>query len=126
MFKDKVQDYVQGRTDYIPIFLKFSADGFCPYSKRSNYSAWNFMFEILNLPIPHRIKIENMMLFTIAPGPKCPKSMNGILDLIVDELDDLWKAGFEFSGYKFKVYLGLIVEDHQSSERNCSIRLKMC
>jgi hypothetical protein len=69
------------------------------------------MFQILNLPIGLRIKEENMLIFTVTPGPCAPSSMYGIMDFIVSELEELNMNGFEFKGLKFKVKLGLVVAD---------------
>jgi hypothetical protein len=62
----------------------FSDDASSPFSHRSNYSSWNFMFHILNrLPVGLRIKAENMLHFTVVPGPRAPSSINGIIYLFI-------------------------------------------
>ena len=101
LFKDEVKRFLDEETEYIPIYIMFSADGFSPLSHRSNYSSWNFMFQILNLPVGLRIKAENMLLFTVVPGPRAPSSMNGIIDLFVTELETLGDLGLSYKGLKF-------------------------
>jgi hypothetical protein len=111
LYRAEACDYLEGRSRALPIFLKFSADGFNPFSNRVTYSSYNFMFEILNLPRDVRIKVENMLLFTIAPGPDIPPSMIGILDLVVHEMLRLSETGIKIGGHFVKLKIGLIVAD---------------
>uniref|UniRef100_A0A1A7YTN3 Transposase domain-containing protein n=1 Tax=Iconisemion striatum TaxID=60296 RepID=A0A1A7YTN3_9TELE len=70
--------------------LMLNVDWFQPF-KNAPYSVGAIYLVILNLPREERFKEENMILVGLIPGPKEPSlNINVFLDLLVDELQELW------------------------------------
>lgn len=80
------------------IVLSMNIDGFGPYSRRA-YSIHPIMFMIMNLPENIRRKVDYLILAGIIPGPNAPKNMNTYLNIIVDELIDLWENGMTIEDF---------------------------
>ena len=62
--------------------------------KHTTYSVGAIYLSILNLPLNLRYNGDNVILVGIIPGPHEPKSMTGYLQLLVDDLNVLWKGVF--------------------------------
>ena len=69
-------------------------DFFQPF-KHANYSVGVFYMTLLNLPRSLRFKRENIILVGILPAIKRGTSLNPFLKPIVDDLEELWKNGFQ-------------------------------
>ena len=75
--------------------LMLNIDWFTPY-KHSPYTVGAIYLVVLNLPRSERYKIENVILVGIIPGPGEPSlNLNTYLQLLVDELKELWDSGIE-------------------------------
>jgi hypothetical protein len=67
--------------------LSLMTDGITPWG---TYSMWPFWVKDLMLQPENVAKDELMMLVGIEHGPKAPKDMNPILELIIEDLIKLW------------------------------------
>ena len=92
-YKDFNEKY--GWVDPRWLLLAASVDGFNPFNKlKVNYSVWPCFVKVLNLPPHLRNRPEFMFLVFVTQGPKAPKSLAPYLDLLVDDLLQMWEEGF--------------------------------
>ena len=69
------------------LLLSFSADPVHPFkTTNSEYSMCPISLQILNFPKPLRSADDRMLLWSVLPGPKEPKSLSTYLGPLVDEL----------------------------------------
>ena len=72
--------------------LMLNMDFFQPY-KHVQYSLGALYAVVMNLPRAERYKQENVILIGLIPGPQEPKhDINSYLELMVDELLELWNG----------------------------------
>ena len=76
--------------------VMLNCDWFQPFAQ-SRYTVGVIYLVILNLPRAIRFRPENIIITSIIPGPKEPKSMNSYLRPLVKELNALWTDGFSLS-----------------------------
>ena len=70
--------------------VMLNVDWFQVY-KHTNYSCGVIYLVLMNLPREERFKAENVIIVGIIPGPNEPKgNINSFLQLLVNELIDLW------------------------------------
>ncbi|CAG8670511.1 9119_t:CDS:2 [Dentiscutata erythropus] len=92
-------------------------------TKHTIYSIAGIYLTILNLPCYLRYKKENTIFISLIPGPKKPptEKINLYLDLLVDELKQLW-AGQSFATIKYPAgrmyYRALILVSCDTLARN--------
>lgn len=72
--------------------LALNADGMAIFGKTVNYSVWPIFISILNFPPSIRVKLENLILCGLYPGPQAPKSMNMFFKPLIKELRTLYKG----------------------------------
>lgn len=77
------------------IALSLNIDGVQPFD-RGGVSILPFVCMVLNLPENLRHRWQHLLFAGIVPGPKAPKNLNTYLHVLVDELVDLWRVGFNF------------------------------
>ena len=77
--------------------LGLAADGFNPFGNRSStYNCRPVMLVTYNLPPWLCKKKEFIMLTLLIPGPKQPSNdINIYLQLLIDDLQQLWENGVE-------------------------------
>ena len=71
------------------LLLSFCTDGINPFKKKG-FSMWPQMFKVLNLEPHLASKTSLMFLSGVIHGPKEPTSMKPVLEIIKEELLDLW------------------------------------
>ena len=75
------------------LLLAFSADPVHPFkTTNSQYSMSPISLQILNFPKPLRSADDRMLLWSVLPGPKKPKSLSTYPGPLVDELLQLEKG----------------------------------
>lgn len=77
------------------IVVCINIDGFKPF-KRVSTSMTPFVYQVLNLPEDLRYRDGFLILAALHPGRKKPTNFPVHLQVVVDELKDLWKDGVEF------------------------------
>ena len=91
-----------------------ATDGFNPFRNMNlSYSIWPIILIPYNVPPWICMKETNFFLSVIVPGRKAPgKDIDVYLQLVVDELKELWKNGVlvydSHIGRKFRVYAALL------------------
>ena len=91
-----------------------ATDGFNPFRNMNlSYSIWPVILIPYNFPPWMCMKDSNFILSVLVPGRKSPgKDIDVYLQLVVDELKDLWHNGLwtfdSHVGEKFKVFAMLI------------------
>lgn len=89
------------------ISLQFSTDGVNPFSvNKIAYSMWPIMVTVLNLPKTCRNNFEHVMLTGIIPAnnKEEPKSVDPYVEVLVDELLDLFETTF-YDGFREEEFL---------------------
>jgi len=67
------------------VALLGSIDGYQLFRQKCN-DCWIVLFINANLPPEQRVKMENLLITSIIPGPKAPKDFNSFMKPIVEEL----------------------------------------
>ena len=77
--------------------LGIAADGFNPFrTMSSTHSTWPIVVVNYNLPPWLNMKLENLILSTLIPGPNDPgNNIDVYMQPLVEELKELWNAGVE-------------------------------
>jgi len=68
---------------------------------------------VLNLPREERYELHNMLLVGVLPGPKgtSKAQLQGVLQVVRDELIELFKEPLQLHGRSHRVYLHMLVGD---------------
>jgi hypothetical protein len=71
---------------------------------------------VLNLPREERYELHNMILVGLVPGPKhtSREQLQGVLQVVRDELMDLFRTPLQLHGRSHRVYLHMLVGDLQA------------
>ncbi|CAA7027683.1 unnamed protein product [Microthlaspi erraticum] len=77
--------------------LGLSTDGMNPFSiQNTKYSTWPVLLVNYNLPPTMCMKVDNIMLTMLIPGPTAPSNnIDVYLAPLIDDLKELWNEGIE-------------------------------
>lgn len=104
--------------------LTLNVDWFNPYEE-TQYSVGAIYLVVQNLPRSERFKVSNIILVGLIPGPKEPKSINPYLDLLVDDLHQLFHGvnipyrNTACNEIKVRALLTCIVSDLPATRKVC-------
>ena len=104
--------------------LTLNVDWFNPYEE-TQYSVGAIYLVVQNLPRSERFKVSNIILVGLIPGPKEPKSINPYLDLLVDDLRQLFHGvdiphpNFTSNKIRVRALLTCVVCDLPATRKLC-------
>lgn len=78
------------------IVLTMCSDGFAPLRDKHGYSMLPFMFMVLNLPENVRHKFAYMIPAACVPGPHKPKNTQPYMDVVLNEVNELYENGITY------------------------------
>lgn len=73
----------------VALLLAFCTDGVNPF-KSGSFSMWPIMWKVLNTPSHAAGKTDLLIMSGLVHGPKKAKSLAPVLELVVEELVELW------------------------------------
>lgn len=102
--------------------LSLCTDGLNPFSReRVSYSMWPITLALLNLPRRVRMMFGSMMLVGIIPGKKEPQNTDIYLEVVVDELLQLYDStvydSYRNENFKLKTSILLHVLDYPGQNK---------
>jgi hypothetical protein len=130
MWKKRVLDSgFLSASEPLNVVMALSTDGVNPFGRRSVHSTWPIVGILYNYAPEVRSKFNRLLLLGLIPGPKEPANMKPYLDVIVQEINELYKNGVQvWDGYAkinrtVRVQLILVLGDGPAMSKMLNMKL---